>query len=187
MKHYLPTNNSKADSVSNTQIVIPEIIHNIKNPEQVIGLSYHTNGKRYYFSNSDGHKVFSSGSQSCRPMTKKEFKDICLQMLENSNHYGEIEETVLSTIESLDFGLGHANSTFEVAISWCEPTKISALVMNIGTSRYLYNQDANTIFHVDHSKLVNGEMLRSPFKEQIIEKIQTSKTMAKKINQAFNH
>ena len=86
---------------------------------------------------------------------------------------------------NLDFSLGHANSTFEVVCSCSGLSKIGALALNIGTGRYLYNQDANTVFHIDHSKLINGTMMRSPEKDEIIRKISSSKTMTKKIKQVL--
>ena len=166
--------------------IIPEIIYDRDNPEQIKALAYNKDGKRYYFSNEEGHKVYSEDRRSCRPMTKREFKDICTLMLEQAGSYGETEATILAQIENLDFGLGHANSTFEVVLSCMSLHRIGALALNIGTSRYLYNQEAETVFHIDHSKLINGTMLKSPEKDAIIQKITSSKTMTKKINQALN-
>ena len=119
-------------------------------------------------------------------MTKKEFKDICEIMVNNSHLYGDIEETVLSEIEKLDFSIGHANSTFEIVRSCVDQTKLGTLVMNIGNARYFYHPNENTVFHVDHSKLISGHMLLSPEKDTIISKITSSKTMTKKITKALS-
>ena len=152
-------------------------------PEEVEAIEYKKDGLHYYFSNAKGHKVYSYDRCICRPMTKKEFKSICTEMLDNLDSYGEQEFIILAEIEKLDFSLGHANSTFEVIRSWSSTSKLGTLALNIGTGRFLYNIDANTVFHIDHSKFINGTMLKSPEKDEIIKKITTSKTMTKKINQ----
>ena len=82
------------------QIIIPQIMYSFQNKEDIRGISYTINGIKYQFSNDEGHKVYSSGSYSApRPMTKKEFKDICKIMVMNSSSYGETEELILSEIE----------------------------------------------------------------------------------------
>ena len=58
--------------------------------------------------------------------------------------------------------------------------------MNIGAARYFYHPNENKVFHVDHSKLINGHMLVSPESDEIISKITSSKTMTKKIQKALN-
>lgn len=166
--------------------VVPSIIYDRSNPTEVQAISYSIDGKKYYFSNDEGHKVYNGTMSSPRPMTKKEFKDICSLMVLNASQYGELEETVLAEIEKLDFAEGHANSTFEVVQSCMGFSRIGALALNIGTARYLYNQDANTVFHIDHSKLINGTMMKSPEKDEIIAKITSSKTMTKKIQRVLN-
>ena len=165
----------------------PTIIFEKNNEEEVKALEYEREGKHYYFSNEEGHKVYSYDRRSIRPMTKREFKSICTEMLDNLDTYGVESSLILAEIEKLDFSLGHANSTFEVVCSCSGLSKIGALALNIGTGRYLYNQDANTVFHIDHSKLINGTMMKSPEKDEIIKKITSSKTMTKKINQVLQN
>lgn len=172
-------------SVEQEKLNIPNLIFGKNDPEEIKALEYSFDGKYYYFSNEEGHKVYSYDKRSCRPMTKREFKNICTQMLDNLENYGEQESLILSEIEKLDFSIGHANSTFEVVCSCSGLSKIGALALNLGTGRYLYNQDANTVFHIDHSKLINGTMMKSPEKDEIIRKITSSKTMTKKINQVL--
>ena len=84
---------------SGEQIIIPQVVHGFQNQDEVRAITYTVNGIKYQFSNEEGHKVYPSGSYSSpRPMTKKEFKDICKIMVLNSSAYGEIEETILSEI-----------------------------------------------------------------------------------------
>lgn len=169
------------------QPIIPTIVYSFNNSEEIRAITYTINGTKYQLSNEDGHKVYASGSCSApRPMTKKEFKDICKLMILNSHTYGDIEEIVLSEIEKLDFSLGHANSTFEIVRSCVEQSKLGTLVMNIGPARYFYHPTEDKVFHVDHTKLINGHMLVAPEKDEIISKMTTSKTMIKKIEKALN-
>ena len=169
------------------QIIIPQIMYSFQNKEDIRGISYTINGIKYQFSNDEGHKVYSSGSYSApRPMTKKEFKDICKIMVLNSSSYGEAEELILSEIEKLDFSIGHANSTFEIVRSCVEQSKLGTLVMNIGPARYFYHPNEDKVFHVDHSKLISGHMLVPPESDEIISKITSSKTMNRKIQKALN-
>lgn len=169
------------------ELIVPQIVHSFQNQDEVRAITYTVNGIKYQLSNEEGHKVYPSGSYSSpRPMTKKEFKDLCKIMILHSESYGEIEETIISEIEKLDFSIGHANSTFEIVRSCVEQSKLGTLVMNIGQARYFYHPKENTVFHVDHSKLISGHMLTSPEKETIIDKINSSKTMTKKINKALN-
>ena len=165
----------------------PKILYDKDNHENPSAIVYNYAGKKYIFSNEEGHKVSLPYGHTSRPMTKKEFKDICTIMLNNLAQYGNDEALILSEIEKLDFGIGHANSTFEVIKSSMEMSKISALALNIGTGRYLYNQNANTVYHIDHSKLINGIMMKSPEKDEIIKKITGSKTMTKKITRALSN
>lgn len=169
------------------ELIIPQVVHSFQTQDEIRAITYTVNGIKYQFSNEEGHKVYPSGSYSSpRPMTKKEFKDICEIMVNNSHLYGDIEETVLSEIEKLDFSIGHANSTFEIVRSCVDQTKLGTLVMNIGNARYFYHPNENTVFHVDHSKLISGHMLLSPEKDTIISKITSSKTMTKKITKALS-
>lgn len=172
-------------SVEKEKITIPNLIFEKDNPERVKAIEYAFDRKHYYFSNEEGHKVYSYDKRSNRPMTKREFKHACTNMLDNLDAYGDQSALILAEIENLDFSVGHANSTFEVVCSCSGLSKIGALALNIGTGRYLYNQDANTVFHIDHSKLINGTMMRSPEKDEIIRKISSSKTMTKKIKQVL--
>lgn len=168
--------------------IIPRVVYSFNDPEEVRAITYTAaNGIKYQLSNEDGHKVYLSGSMSTpRPMTKKEFKDICETIISNSEYYGDVEETILAEMEKLDFSIGHANSTFEIVKSCVDFSKLGTLVLNLGSARYFYHPDENTVFHVDHSKLINGHMLLEPEKEEIITKITSSKTMTKKIQRALN-
>lgn len=169
-----------------TEIIIPQIVYSFQNQDEVRAITYTKNGIKYQLSNEEGHKVYTSGSYSApRPMTKKEYKDLYKTMILNSYLYGEKEEIILSEMEKLDFATGHANATFEIVRSCVEQSKLGTLVMNIGQARYFYHPEDSRVFHVDHSKLITGHMLTSPEKDKIIEKITSSKTMTKKIDEAL--
>ena len=173
---------------SGEQIIIPQVVYSFQNQDEIRAITYTVNGTKYQFSNEEGHKVYQPGSySSSRPMTKKEFKDICEIMILNSSAYGDAEEIILSEIEKLNFSIGHANSTFEIVKSCVEQSKLGTLVMNIGPARYFYHPNEDRVFHVDHSKLINGHMLTPPESNKIIEKIKSSKTMTKKIQKALGN
>ena len=178
----------RRDQHPNEQPIIPRIVYSFSEPEEIRAITYTTpNGIKYQLSNEEGHKVYPSGSTSTpRPMTKKEFKEICKNILLNSEYYGDDEETILAEMEKLDFSIGHANSTFEMVRSCVDFSKLGTLVLNLGSARYFYHPEENTVFHVDHSKLINGHMLVDAEKEEIIEKITSSKTMTKKIKKTLN-
>ena len=158
------------------ETTLPELITSFSNREQVTGISYISNGKKYIFSNELGHKVTATNGYDQRPMTKTEFKEIRAKMACSILKSPDLPEKLVEELEKLDFSIGHANGTFEVVTACMSASKVSALVINLGNARYIYNQDANTVFHIDHSKLINGEE-----KTRLIDKITTSKTMAKKL------
>ena len=178
----------RIDQHPNEQLIIPRVVYSFRDKDEITGITYTaTNGIKYQLSNKEGHKVYPSGSTSTpRPMTKKEYKEICKTILLNSSHYGEDEAVILAEMEKLDFSIGHANSTFEIVKSCVDFSKLGTLVLNLGSARYFYHPDENTVFHVDHSKLINGHMLIEPEKDEIITKITSSKTMKKKIQKALN-
>lgn len=173
--------------VYQTQVIksdntLPTIVKNSIQPEVTEAITYNQNGRKYYFSNELGHKVIFDGGFEQRPMTKKEFKVMRAVMLSKAKTSSmEEKDSILEQITKLDFAEGHANKTFEVASSHRAQTGIGALVINIGNTRYIYNQEAGTVLHIDHSKRINGRMLQGEEKEQIIDKINSSKTMAKKL------
>lgn len=161
---------------------LPTIINSDTELDKVIGLTYIIDGKKYVFSNELGHKVMSLNNSDKRPMTKTEFKEIRAKMASSIIKSDTIPEALVAELENLDFGLGHANGTFEVVTACLSKTKVGALVINLGHARYIYNQDANTVFHIDHSKRIIGNFMQEgPEKAKIIDKITSSKTMAKKL------
>ena len=144
-------------------------------------ITYEHNGNKYYFSNELGHKVIFSNGFEQRTMTKREFKTMCAKMRSKIKEKSQENDTMLTAINSLNFAQGHANKAFEVAISPRSQSGIGALIINIGNTRYIFNQEANTVLHIDHSKRINGRLLQGEEKDTIIEKIASSKTMAKKL------
>ena len=164
------------------ELVLPTIVKNPTKPEETEAITFNQNGKKYYFSNELGHKVIYEGGYAQRAMTKKEFKEIRAKMLSKTKtSETEEKDSILKQIVNLDFAEGHANKTFEIARSLRAQTGIGALIINIGNTRYIYNQEAGTVLHIDHSKRISGRMLQGDEKTQIIDKINSSKTMAKKI------
>ena len=162
---------------------LPTLITSKSDPTQVIGLAFIDDGKKYYFSNDQGHKVIQQIGLEERPMTKNEFKEIRAKMAASIISHPEFSEELVAELEKLNFKQGHANGTFEIVTPCMSTSKIGALVINLGNARYIYNQDANTVFHIDHSKRINGAFLQEgQEKEEIIHKISSSKTMAKKIS-----
>ena len=131
-------------SVEEEQITIPTLLFEKDNPEEVKAIEYAFDGKHYYFSNKEGHKVYSYDKRSHRPMTKREFKKACTNMLDNLDSYGEQSTLILSEIENLDFSLGHANSTFEVVCSCSGLSKIGALALN-NNDLYLITNNAQLV------------------------------------------
>ena len=127
----------------------PKIITSNQDPEQVIAITYTDNGKKYSFSNEFGHKVQTS--DGTRPMTKTEFKEVRAKMARCILESREPSESLTIELEKLDFAQGHANGTFEVVTSCMSQSNIGALVMHIGPARYIYNLDANSVFHNIHS------------------------------------
>lgn len=158
--------------------IIPTLEASPLDPTKAQAIFFDNETKRYYFSNNLGHKVISGGTE--RPMTKKEYKDTCQKMtsyaLETNN------ETLLDEIIKLDFKLGHANSTFEISKSYQCTSLTGTLIFNQGLARYIYNPDSDSVFHINHSKQINGTFLTNgPEKEAIVKTLTTSKTMQKKL------
>lgn len=173
---------------SKNQLILPQIIYTDQTKEKVLAIIYNVNGKKYYLSNENGHKVYSLGVDSMpRPMTKKEFKQLCSTLILNSKYYNELEDQIITAVEQLDFSKGHANSTFEIAKSCLDLNPLGTLVMNIGNAKYFYNTYNDSVYHIDHSKLILGRTLKETEKEKIISKISTSKTMTKKINKVLHY
>lgn len=146
-------------------------------------IAFQKGGKRYLFSNDDGHVVISNSGHSIVPMERKEFEEVRDLMIDSTNNCNsEKKATYLKEIGKLDYHIGHANSTFEVITKIGEPTTIQSLIINLGNLRYVYSQDKKTVLKVNvldrcmHSIYLEGEE-----KERIIGKITNSKTMTKKI------
>ena len=154
--------------------------------EKVLAITYTEEQNKYFLSNQEGHKVYTRDNSFYRPMTKQEYKETYLKILNSIPNDSTISDTILVELENLDFSTGHANSTFEIVKSYLEPHGIGALALNIGLNRYLYNQQKETIYHIDRSKLTVGRMLQSPEKDEIIKKLTTSKTMTKKLQHIIN-
>lgn len=91
------------------------------------------------------------------------------------------EESVLDEIISLDFGTGHANSTFEVLRSCQDTGQNASQIFNQGTARYIYNSDSDTVYYINRNKNICGVFLIGPKKDHIINVMAKSKTMQKKI------
>ena len=160
----------------------PQLIISNNNPDEITGISFVDNGKAYYFSNQSGHKVMTLCGKDQRPMTKNEFKEIRAKMANCIISSDTLPERLVEEMEKLNFGLGHANGTFEVVTAHMSTSGISTLVINLGNARYMYNQATNTVFHIDHSKRIVGKFMQDgPEKTTIINKITSSKTMSKKL------
>lgn len=161
---------------------LPQLLINQENPDEIIAVTFEDNGQKYYFSNTQGHKVMTTRNSSQRPMTKDEFNQIRRKMIGNTIQCNPNPNKTLEELAKLDFSLGHANCTFQIITSPLERSNLGTLVINLGNARYLYNQEKNTVFHIDHSKLINGTFIQDgPEKEKIINIISNSKTMTKKI------
>ena len=177
------------------QLIKPTIIYtyfeNSKKPQVINGennettLIFNYDGKQYRFSNEKGHQVIQDTGRQKRPMTRKEFNQICALMIQRTSTFYKSADDVIEEVSKLDYAKGHANTTFEVTASPLSSSSIDVLTINLGNARFIYNQSANTVLHIDHSKLINGRMLQGEEKEKIIQKIKTSKTMTKKINEVM--
>lgn len=155
-------------------------------PEEVQAIYYDKDGKRYYFSNELGHKVYTANSDG-RPMTRREYKEIHSLMILKTLEKAEDKDQILQELLKLDFSLGHANSTFEINRPCIGGDRIGALIINKGLAKYIYNADSNTVFHIDHSKHINGHFMKEgPEKDDIIDTITSSKTLQKKIRTSAN-
>lgn len=157
-------------------------------PDEIQAVYYDKDGKRYYFSNELGHKVYTANSDG-RPMTKREYKEVhtlmILKTLERADQ--KTQDQILPELLKLEFSLGHANSTFEINRPCIGGDRIGALIINKGLARYIYNADSNTVFHIDHSKHINGHFMQDgPEKDEIIDTITSSKTLQKKMRSFAN-
>lgn len=171
--------------ITSSEVPILELSPN--DPEKVQAIIFDDEGKRYYFSNELGHKVINSSAEH-RPMSKKEYKEVYSKMVEKTISNSDDSEQILDEIIKLDFGIGHANSTFQINKPCVGGNRLGSLIINIGCARYIYNADANTVFHIDHSKRITGYFMHDgPEKDGIIHTLTSSKTMAKKIAQATHH
>ena len=122
-------------------------------------------------------------------MTKREYKEVhtlmILKTLERADQ--KTQDQILPELLKLDFSLGHANSTFEINRPCIGGDRIGALIINKGLARYIYNADSNTVFHIDHSKKINGHFMQDgPEKDEIIDTITSSKTLQKKMRSFAN-
>lgn len=164
----------------------PEILK-LLSEEKPFALAFNDSGKRYIFSNEDGHRVIFScanpQAQARRPMTRKEFEDIREKMTEKAK--GASEETeILAEIKKLDFAKGHANAVFDVITYVDGENQVRALAININFSRYVYDLENERLSRVDTSRqITTKEITDTKKKDEIVNKMFTSKTLQKKINE----
>lgn len=153
----------------------PTLEMSCEDPTKSQAIFYDEGNKRYYFSNDLGHKVI--GFSSVRPMTKKEYKSIYDKMvkafLENPS-----DEPILDEIVGLDFGRGHANSTFEIARPCNCSNSAPTQIFHQGEDRYLYNSDHESLYYSNGH--FNGSFLEGTEKERIVKILEKSKTMQRK-------
>ena len=137
----------------------------------------------FVFSNEEGHKVFYNGGHSARPMSKKEYKEVRAAMIiAASKCEPDKKSKYLDEIAKLDYTTGHNNATFEVITTIKEPSIIKSLAINLGNMRYVYSQVDGNVLKVNLDRTTrSGYMNDGTEKDKIINKITTSKTMAKKI------
>lgn len=164
--------------LAETHLPILEV--STSDPNKVQAIIFNEGGKRYYFSNELGHKVITSAEE--RPMSKKEYKEALQRMTEKTMDNAEDPDQIMDELIKLDFGMGHANSTFQINRPCIGDNRIGALIINRGFARYIYNADSNTVFHIDHSRNINGSFMKEGSeKDEIIHTLTTSKTLRKKI------
>lgn len=169
-------------NITTTNSKVPTLELAPNDPEKVQAIIFYEDGKKYYFSNELGHKVISSSEE--RPMSKKEYNNIMKKMTEKTLENAEKPDEILDQLIQLDFGTGHANSTFQINRPCVGSEKIGALIFNVGSARYIYNTDGYnaTVFHIDHGKNINGHFMPDgPDKDRIITTLTNSKTLQKKI------
>ena len=164
----------------------PEILK-ISDEEKPFAIAFNDSGKRYIFSNNDGHVVIFSTNdpqnQARRPMTKKEFEEIKEKMTDKAQTAQEKAE-LLSEINELDFAKGHANAVFNVLTYINGENKVRALAININFSRYVYSLEDERLISVDTSrKRTTTEITDENKKNEITHKMFASKTLQKKINE----
>lgn len=157
----------------------PTLEQSPEDPTKVQAIFFDQDHKRYYFSNDQGHKVIEQNL--VRPMTKKEYISGFQQMLTDTLAE-PTTEPILDELLKLDFGIGHANSTFEVTRPCLSVGTEVVQIFNKGTSRFIYNIANDTVYHINRSKNINGLFLPDgPEKEQVIKILTTSKTMQAKM------
>ena len=181
-KDHAPSTTNLYEPIHHFDLKEPQLIRHMENDE-AYAMAFHKDGKRYFFSNDEGHTVISDGGTKNRPMSKKEFENVVKLMIDASIKCDtKKRKKYLDEIAKLDFSLGHANATFEVYADLEKPSKINFLAINLGNLRYVYEQETGNVLkvHVDRTS-PNGYMLDGPEKNEIINKITSSKTMAKKI------
>lgn len=168
----------------NTQINIgdatrPTLEQSHEDPTKVQAIFFDQGHKRFYFSNEQGHKVIEQAQ--VRPMTKKEYVSGYRQMVADTLA-DPTAEPVLDELLKLDFGIGHANSTFEITKPCLRVEKEVVQIFNRGTSRFIYNTANNTVYHINRSKNINGFFLPDgPEKQQVIKILTNSKTIQAKM------
>ncbi len=150
-------------------------------PTNVEAIFFDENNTRYYFSNELGHKIISGSVK--RPMTKKEYKESLDKLIKKAAST-QNRDQILDEIINLDFGLGHANSTFEITKPLLSDSDQTILILNQGISRYLYSPNANTVFHIDRSKHINGSFIDGSEKNNVVQILTHSKTIQRKMLRA---
>ncbi len=162
----------------------PILVRN-ESDESVTAIIFDYNKKRYVLSNELGHKVISSPEE--RPMTKKEFKKIIEIIAEKTFEKPKTQDEILDALIELDFGLGHANSVFQVNRPCIGLPGVCALIINKGSARYIFNQEGNQVYHINYAQHINGHFLPDgEEKENIINTLKTSKTLKKKLAKLAN-
>ena len=159
----------------------PEVLRDY-DTQEIRAIAFNKDGRRYLFSNDEGHIVIYNNANTNRPMTKKEYNEIKKAMI-NSAIKNNSESDILNSISSLDFNQGHANATFEVLTSISTPQKVRSLALNINLMRYVYNLEDQSLLIVNREKETSGYMIDGEAKDHIVNTMMHSKTMTKKINE----
>lgn len=163
---------------------VPEVLTSIKD-NSVYAIAFHDNGIRYLFSNTKGHTRISNSGNNTRPMTKREFKIVKAKMLEkiHQNATETEKDFFYNYISTLNFAKGHTEETMEVGTSLIDKSKINFLAVNFGHLRYVYTESEDTVMVVNRDKNYECHYIYDSDKDKIIEKIKSSKTITKKINE----
>lgn len=162
--------------------LVPEIFKR-ENDKEAYALAFNYNGQRYYFSNSEGHETIYNGGHSTRPMTRHEFKTITARMLRKTKAIldSESQRETLAEISKLNYREGQINATFKAIIDHNTiKTSVGRLALNLGNFRYIYTPGIESVYKLNCSDF-SGHMIAGDEKKEMIDKMKSSKTMAKVI------